>query len=367
MANQDPTPAGAEPQAGNTAHVETGSEQHGNDTPFDASAAIQSMDDIGAMESVLFGESLQTETKKPAPSPPTEPAQGTQQARTTETGSEQHGQDEDDASAPASREPNEQGPERISLRSLPPAERKLITEAVNLFRSGKATSVEDALNQLAPRGDRTPQEQQAGEDDQQDPPSAPARQPDAQTPDAEVERISSLLADLRKQRKQAVDDYDRETETRLTEEIEDALADLGEARINARQRKSAAERQDKLVTSAIEEVHLRFPESEDPDSFFSFRLSRALDAYQSKYGSIAENPTQLMVLAQQVEDSIRSTPGTRQQQVHQAPKPQDAPRPLGMAARGQNTPPPISREILNQKIQEASADELFEALTGIRP
>lgn len=379
MAAQSPTPAGAEPREGTTAQVDASGHTPGTDTTpteqFNASEAIDKMTDAADLHEILFGQRDLDAPVKPREAPPApsdqEPAQGTPEAtQPTPTDSEQRGQDEDDAHAPASREPNEQGPDRISLRTLPLAERKLVAEAVNLFRNGKVATLADALKQLGLTADSTPQEQPPTEDaqptQQTEPPQA--RQPDTPQADPEVARISSVLADLRNQRRQAIAEYDRETEATLTDQIEDAVAELSEAKATARLTLQQEARQDQLAQSAIEEVHLQYPESEDPDSFFSFRLSRAIDSYESTTGRlIRETPGKLMDLARTVQDSIGSAPAAQAPAApRQAPKPEQQARPLGTAAPGQNTPPRLSGDALQRRIEEASPEELFEALTGVR-
>jgi hypothetical protein len=369
MANETPQAAGAQPQPGTTAQVETSGHTPGSDTTneqFDASSAIDSMTDVKAMEEILFGEKPPTAPAPSAQETPEEPAQGANPAESTQPGSEQHGTDDDDASSPASREPNEQGPDRISLRTLPPAERKLVTEAVNLFRSGKAATMADALTQLGLAAGSTPQEQPAAQESQQQAPDpAPAPQPDAPPPDPEVARIAAVLADLREQRRKAIAEYDRETEAQLTDQIEDAVAELSEAKATARIEKQNASRQDQLIQSAVEEVNLKFPEAEDPDSFFSYRLSRALDKYEETYGPIRQNPGQLLVLAEKVQQDIGPAMGQPRQPVHQAPKPDVQARPLGIAAQGQNAPPRLTGEALQRAVDSATPEQLFEALTGV--
>lgn len=378
MADPTPTPAGAQPQEGTTAQVETSGHTPGSDTTpteqFNASEAIDKITDAADLHEILFGQRDLDAPVKPRETPPApsdqEPAQGAPEAKpTTQADSEQRGTDQDDANAPASREPNEQGPDRISLRTLPPAERKLVSEAVNLFRNGKVATLADAFKQLGITAEGTPQEQPAAHEaqptQQAEPPQA--RQPDAPQADPEVARISSVLADLRNQRRLAIAEYDRETEATLTDQIEDAVAELSEAKATSRLQQQQAARQDQLAQSAIEEVHLSFPESEDPDSFFSFRLSRAIDSYESTTGRlIRETPGKLMELARTVQESIGSAPAAQPAQVHQAPKPETQARPLGTAAPGQNTPPRLTGDALQRRIEEASPEELFEALTGVR-
>jgi hypothetical protein len=378
MADQSPTPAGAQPQEGNHAHVEASGHTPGTDTtltePFNASEAIDQMTDVNDLHEVLFGQRDLDAPEDPQPAPSAqseqEPAQGTTEiADPAPTDSEQRGTEQDDANSPTSREPNEQGPDRISLRTLPPAERKLVSEAVNLFRNGQVATLADAFKQLGITAESTPQDQTTTTEDQPtqqtDPPTT--HQADAPQADPEVARIFSVLADLRQQRRQAITEYDRQTEATLTDQIEDAVAELSEARATARLQQQQTARQDQLAQSAIEEVHLQFPESEDPNSFFSFRLSRAIEDYEATTGRLVRDaPDRLVDLARSVQQSIGAAPTAQPAQTFQAPKPETQARPLGSAAPGQNSPPRLTGAALLRSMEDASPEELFEALTGVR-
>ena len=142
------------------------------------------------------------------------------------------------------------------------------------------------------------------------------------------------------------------------------MGDLSEARATARIRSQQQTTRTALVNSAVEEVYLKHPESENPDSFFSFRLTRALDAYEAKYGSLGDQPAQLLVIADKVAAEIGSAnPGTATAPpVIQQPAPKQEARPLGLGAPGHASPIRPSREQSLRQIESLSAEELSAAL-----
>ena len=376
MADTTPTTAGEEPQLGTQTPVGNGGEQPLTEShePFDATKAIDSMSEAD-LQKALFGGSTQAEPEAPpARNEPQEPA-GT--ATPVEQASKPDGEEPPTADTSAddaqTREPSAQGPDRISLRTLPPQERALVAQAVSLFRDGKVASVADALKQLIQSGENgAPQEQQppqAAASQQQAQPEPKADTKPTQAPvtvDPDVTRITAVLADLREQRAEAVRSYDREKEIDLTRTIEDTVGELSEARASARIREQQQATKNALVKSAVEETYLKYPDSEDPDSFFSFRLSRELDAYEARYGAISENPAQLLVLAEKVATALRTAPkGTAEPApVIQQPAPKQEARPLGLGAPGHAAPPRPSREQTLKQIEAASEDDLRTALWG---
>lgn len=361
----EPPVAGEQPQP-NTQTLPEGGAQPQQQKPLDVQAAISGMTnekDIGAL---LFGNA------EPAPTTPSTPSGETSPAELTTLSQEPAGaQPLEPAQGDAPQEPQSQPQslERISLKSLHPDERVLIAQAKEMVREGKAASFADAFQSLIKpeAGTQEPAPQaQAQAQPQSDPQPSPATA--AVELDQSVTDITTRLADLRAQRKAAVEEFDRPAEIELTNQIEDTLADLAEAKSQSAIRNRESTTQDQAIEAVIQDIYVDHPEAEDPDSFFSYRMTRELTAYEKAHGSIRNHPQQLKGLASKIAAEItgQSTGQTQQQPAAAAAPilPRQNARPIGAAAPGHSAAVRTSPDQLQGLINTASAEDLRAALFG---
>jgi DNA polymerase III subunit gamma/tau len=365
----DPPVAGEQPQP-QTQTVPAGGEQPQRQEPADVSASIDALTDATAIGDLLFGRT----PEPPADAEPAGPASGdtpTPQAGTDSTADDPAGEQPQDAAEDPDTTPAEpqQAPslDRISLRSLHPDDRLLVAQAKDMVREGKAPRLADAIKMLTETAAGTPEPapeahaQAATQDPQPDP--APARQPaPAVEPDADVAALAAQLADLRAQRKAAVEEFDRPTELELTSQIEDALAALAEAKSQAALRSREATLQDQAINAVIEDIYVAHPDSEDPKSYFSYRLTQEVESYEQAYGSIRNHPAQLKALADKVAKEIAPPPAARTQAP--APAPRQNARPLGTGAPGSASAVRPSPDNIERLIQTSDEETIRAVLFG---
>jgi len=355
--------------------VPAGAAEAQRQEPVDFSQAIDSMTDAAEISSLLFGE-----TPLPSAAPASVPVSDTEAPTPAEPGEESQPpageQPQEEATEPQDtpqeepQAPTQSHLERISLKSLHPDERVLIAQAKEMVREGKAASFVDAFSSLT-------QKSQAGTQEPDPQPTAPAPAPQEQTqqpapppavqPDQNVAQITQEIADLRAQRKAAIEEFDRPTEIELTSQIEDKLAELSEAKaaaiVSARETQSAQQ----AIQSVIEDIYVDYPEAEDPKSFFSYRMTQEIESYESTHGSIARHPQQLKVLAAKVaaETGQGKPPATPATKPQPAPvQPRQTARPLGSAAPGSAAGTRVSPDQIQQFINSANEDDLRMALFG---
>jgi len=363
----EPPVAGEQPQP-NTQTLPEGGEQPQQQQPFDAQSAISGMNDEKAIGALLFGNEDAAPSPK-AEAEPSSPANANSPAEPTTLPQNPAGeQPQEIAQGDAPQEPqsNPQSLDRISLKSLHPDERILIAQAKDMVREGKAASFVDAFASLVKTEASTQEpnpQAQAQESQPQEQIQAPAATAEQ---DQSVTAISSRLVDLREQRKAAVEAYDRPTEIELTNQIEDALADLAEAKSAAALRTRETTSQNQAIDAVIQDIYVEHPDAEDPDSYFSYRMTRELAAYEQAHGSIRNHPQQLKGIASRIASELGQSTGTAQQPTAAAQQiqPRQIARPIGTAAPGHSAAVRTSPDQLQSLINNASAEELRSALFG---
>lgn len=363
----DPPAAGEQPQL-QTQTVPAGGEQPQRQEPADVTASIDAMTDATEIGDLLFGRTPETPADaEPAgqalgdttPEPQAEP----QPTADTPAGAQPQDAAEDQDTPPA--EP-QQAPslDRISLRSLHPDDRLLVAQAKDMVREGKAPRLADAIRMLT-QEHGTPEPSPAAEAQAQEAPpvTAPARQPaPVAEPDADVSAIAAQLADLRAQRKAAVEEFDRPTELELTSQIEDTVAALSEAKSHAALRSRETTIQGQAISAVIEDIYVDHPESEDPQSFFSYRLTQEVESYEQAHGSIRNHPAQLKALAAKVAQEI--APPAAKPQGPPAPAPRQNARPLGTSAPGSASAVRPSPNNIQRLIDTSDEETIRAALFG---
>lgn len=368
------TPPPVAETAAPTQTVPAGGEQPQRQEPVDFASQIEGLEDTAAMESLLFG-GPPPEAATPADAEPAGPASGdpnTQEdsqapAETTPAGEQpQEAPAEEEEQPPADQPQQTPTLERISLRALHPDDRVLVAKAKDLVREGKAPRLADAIAMLTQQSAGTPEPAPQPESATEEPRSqAPAPAP-AQAPvesDSEVARITSQLADLRALRKTAVEEFDRPQELELTAQIEDALAALAEAKSQAIIRSQQATVQEQAINAVIEDIYVAHPESEDPKSFFSYRLTQEVEAYEQAHGPIGRHPAQLRALADKVAREI-APPKQDARATPAPPPPRQNARPLGSSAPGSQSAVRPSPEQLQRLIETADDETIVKLLAS---
>ena len=366
MPVMEPPVAGAEPQS--TTTPEGAAQAQGQ--PFDASKAIEQMTDAAEMGSILFGNA--TTPAAPANAEPQSPASGDPPAGNEPLPQGAGAEPPQQEPEPTPQDPQAAQPlERISLKSLHPDDRQLVANAKEMVRSGKAATFADAVLALtkteeAPAQQPPPTaEPQAGDSPPTQPAAAPA--PSVEQ-DASVATLAANIASLREQRAQAVTDYDRPAEIALTSQIEDALAQLSEAKAAAILAARETSAQQKTLNDTIEAIYVKHPESEDNTSYFSYLLGIERQAYEQAHGPIEQHPSQLAVLADKVAAKIAASAPAQGPQPNAAPPATAAPRqqarPLGTAAPGSAAAVRPSPDQVQTLLQSDDAEFLRSALFG---
>jgi len=279
-----------------------------------------------------------------------------------------------DSSLPPADEPGDQTQpnpslERISLKSLHPDDRKLVADAKEMVRSGEAKTFSEAIYKLSKSDDPNPTAQPAAPnqnaDSQQQPNQAPSAAPaPAVEPAPDVATITSQIETLRQQRSEAVAEYDRQKEIELTSQIEDALAALSEAKAAAVLRSQTSKSQENAVQAAVEEIYAKFPESEDPKSYFYFRMQQEVTDYEQKRGPISNHPSQLLEIAKSVakELGVSSDAPPPAPRKAAAPAPAQIARPLGSGAPGSSGNARVSADDITRFKNEASEEDIRSVL-----
>jgi hypothetical protein len=352
---------GAEPASPD--HVNGGGEQPlADDASANAIASIRGIDDIAELERLYLGddpENPQPESSRPSQSQAEPPIAPDPEAALAA------GEDPPPAAtepeAPATR-----APDRIHLRALKPEDRTLVADAVQMVRDGKSTNIVAALVALGVQA--PPAAAPAPHDAETPAPQAQTPTPvEAPTPDANVTKLAEEITSLRNQRRKAKEEFDSDLEMSLTEQIEDKVAELGEARSQA---KLAQADKGSKIQQSIQDVIAKYPESDDTDSDFSNRLNELLDLAHYRQDPRLDQPDYLMVFADQVANELGKGSTPQRAAAPHTPSntaPPPAPpraRPVGQVAPGHAGQSRLTPEQARQAIQTATPEQLAEALYG---
>lgn len=374
--NSNETPAGEQPPELDNTASSGGEQPRGDETPSEEPANIADLSE-DQLESILLGQASEESSATPASSPPAEnaappnpdnpnspseqPGEGARgEEATNEPGS-------DDASQSKPKGP----PERLSVRSLPASERQLMADAVELIRTAQAPTLAEALAQLGATPKETAKIEEVADPEgegtgQPEATSEPVTDPEPTTP-PEVTQIEDELKNLRDQRRTAKKEYDQDAEIDLTDQIEDKQAELIEARAQARIVATQQASFDTTVHQTIGEVKDRYPDSVEPDSEFSRRMSDAIDLATFRGDQVLNNPRYHMLLAEKVAASLGIQEGQPAPSGNNAtpsgrpPAPPEA-RPIGEVAPGASGSTPLSPDQTAKMIDEANPEQLAAAL-----
>ncbi|MCW1885509.1 hypothetical protein OKA04_12285 [Luteolibacter flavescens] len=246
---------------------------------------------------------------------------------------------------------------RLSLNGVDPDAAQQTAAAVELIRQGKATDIFEAVALL--KGNTADPSNAAPVEDQQPTPQLEA------TP-SKVSEIQSRIEDLREQRDQADDDFDRAQVRKLTREIESLGLDLvraeyaeKEAAVTAKDQAAAASVYSQRFEAAVEEVEAAYPEqTADDNSAFNRILDDRVTAARSKGDPRLKDPNYIKAMADEVASDLGITKGAPAKPPA-TPAPAKPSRPVGSnLAPGHQTTVRPTKEQITKGIDDLNADEL---------
>lgn len=179
---------------------------------------------------------------------------------------------------------------RLPLGGIEEATRNEFAEAANLIREGKAKDLSEAVAIL--RG--TPLETQPPADTNRT--EAP---PTAQTSKS-VADIQQQIAELREQRDQADDEFDKPTVRKLTNEIEDLQVSLVRAELAERENRALAKSWDDQHNAACDEVEAKFNDFAKTEPRFYQLLEDRRVAMESRNDPALNDPKFIIAEAEKI-------------------------------------------------------------------
>ena len=313
--------------------------------------AIQEINDLSVLEGILWGKG---DEEPPAPE---QQPEGQQEPDDTGNPDGEEGQPEAQQGQDGADERNE-GPDRISLKALKGEDRKLMAQAVDMVRQGKAESVAQALAELAP----PPPKAEPKPDDalKREAQAEPEAEPEK---DTAITSIKDKIKDLRAKRRQAITDFDREAEADLTEQIEDAVLELQSAKEAAKEQLAQRREAERNHARQVDVVKAKYPDSADPESDFSQRLKDKIDLAVYRQDDVLNDPDYLVILAERVAKEMGAKSSTPAKQPVAPPKAPARPVMGGVAPSAAPTQP-MSREQALKAIDTMPLDQLDALLFG---
>lgn len=245
--------------------------------------------------------------------------------------------------------PVKEGPlRRIPLGGVPEDQRKLIADATNLLRDGQAASLPEALAMLG----HAPQAAPATETEApQTQTQTPATQEPA--PSSTVSGIKAKIAELREQRDAADEAFDKPEFRRLTNEIEDAQAELIRAEMAEREQGIQQRTWEQAHEAACDRVEAKYKQLEDPNSAFSQILTAKRIAAEATNDPITRDPAFIESMADEVAKmlGLNNPPPKAPQAKPSTPTGQ-------VVAPGHQSAERINSAEAARMLQQASPDEL---------
>lgn len=349
MDTETQTPSGEQPDV--NVETEAGEQPARNrdtdSSPLDNFSSEQLMaaleeDKIEAPESV----------QAPEPEAKEEETKEEEETNTEETPtSEAEEESETEEQPEATKTTNKHDPlRRVPLGGIPKEQRELIANATDLIRSGEAKDLAEAVAKL---GGTLPAA--SADTPSEEPEAAPTnREATTETPSS-VQAIKDRIAELREQRDAADDEFDKPAVRRLTNEIEDAQADLIRAERAEERRLESQRSWDAMHDAACDKVEAKYPEAGDPTSRFSRNLENARIAFEAKNDMSKADPSFIEALADQVAEDLGY-----KKQAPEAPKAKPN-KPKGdQLAPGHGSAQRVSRTDAQRMIQEMDPEKLKE-------
>lgn len=335
-----------------TQSEDTRREQPAESASPDATGNEINIDDLteDQLNAVLFpDEEIESEESEDTPDPSEEP------------------EGDEVTEEPSEPEASHKSIKRVSVRSLPEDQQAIVARAVEMVRSGEAPDIATATARIA--GPPTEKPDATSDTDETSETSHPETPTETGDPVAEIQ---TKIADLRAQRKQAMVDYDAEAQADLTEQIEEAIGELSDAKAIAR----FAEREQQAQVgnyrekyeATIEVIETLYPDLHDDDSSFSRVFDGMVANARAKNDPALSDPTHLRQIASEVAEILSVTPAGAKPAAAAKPTPVPAP-PRRTAANGSAVAPGhteasrITSDDARRFISTASLEEL-DALIG---
>lgn len=252
-------------------------------------------------------------------------------------------------------------PSRIRIGALPENDQTLLTEALDLVKTGKATDLASAILTLKGPSQTIPDAGPASS-------GSPAGETTAPAPKT-VESLSSELDALYEQQDQAAKDFDRPTELKIERQIHAKREEIAEARHEAREQTRAV--QDAQTTyhtqfsTAVDAIEERYEAARDDDSAFSRILNDRVTAARARGDQALADPTFISRFA----DEVATDLGIKPKSGAPAPiplKPVEPIRPVGSTvAPGNQGLSRTSKEQAISSFEELSAEEQARVLDSM--
>lgn len=198
----------------------------------------------------------------------------------------------DDAGAEDEAGAERRPPQRLSVRGLPAEQQYQLAEALDLVRRGEAGDVMEALEKMK-GGDRTSEVRDRRPDEEGVEADRPGEAGD-------LKEMKERIAALRGQRREAIEDFDRAAEARLTEEIEDLQGHLWRAEQAVRVQEEQGQGYQKEYHAAVDAMEERYPETRDENSAFFKILDNKIAAAQARQDPALEDPGFILHFADEV-------------------------------------------------------------------
>jgi hypothetical protein len=181
---------------------------------------------------------------------------------------------------------------RLPLGGIEEAQRNEFAEAANLIREGKAKDLAEAVALL--RG-TTPQDATAPA-----PTETKADTPPAEQPSASVAAIQEQIRQLREQRDEADDNFEKATVRKLTNDIEDLQVALVRAEIAERETRSQAQSWDAAHNAACDQVEAKFDAFAKADPRFYQLLEDRRTAMEARNDPALKDPAFIIAEAEKI-------------------------------------------------------------------
>jgi hypothetical protein len=243
---------------------------------------------------------------------------------------------------------------RLRLSSLTPEQQAETAEAYALVRDGKATDLVEAFSQL--RGTNTTPNTDTSNADQRQ---------NTSTANDPVSALETKISELRAERRKAKEAFEDESESALTEQIEDLTRKLAKEELKAelalQQREQHTNDFEAQYQNAVNELEQSFPDVLDDNSEFTELLSSKMDAARYRNDPGLADPRFILQQAAQVSALLNKPSGRT------PTAPPNAPRATGgNVAPAHNPVPRPSEDQMRMAIENASPEELLQVLSKQR-
>jgi hypothetical protein len=217
------------------------------------------------------------------------------------------------------------------VRALPAEQQLETAQAIDMVRKGEASDILEALQAIRGTGQAPPADPFEDGTPPADQQTAPPAQPPAPPTSQDVTAIEAEIKELRAKRVAAKSEYDVDQEAALTEQIEDTIIRLNDAKMAAslqnQQQAAANASYEQVYQSTVVELESRFPDVLNDDSAFTRILDDKVTAAQARQDPALSDPRYLLKFAEEVASMLGASPTQpAAQPARSVPAPPAAPR-----------------------------------------